>query len=57
VSGGIEVLLQVFDPTKAAVLRHLRQRLPNLPRECLPQALTQVGGVALILWQHSPQAA
>ncbi len=56
-SGGIEVLLQVFDPTKAAVLRHLRQRLPNLPRECLPQALTQVGGVALILWQHSPQAA
>jgi len=57
VAGLLDVLLQVFDLTKAAVLRRLRQRLPTLPVERLQAMLTQVGGVALALWQHGPQAA
>jgi hypothetical protein len=57
VAGIIDVLLQVFALTKAAVLHRLRQRLPSLPTERLQQVLTQVGGVALALWQHGPQAA
>ncbi len=39
------------------MLRRLRLRLPTLPTERLQQVLTQVGGVALTLWQHGPQAA
>jgi hypothetical protein len=57
VAGLLDLLLQVFDLTKAAVLHRLRLRLPNLPTERLQQVLTQVGGVALTLWQHGPQAA
>ncbi|HET9504053.1 MAG TPA: hypothetical protein VFO93_10960, partial [Hymenobacter sp.] len=56
-AGLLDLLLQVFDLTKAAVLHRLRLRLPTLPTERLQQVLTQVGGVALTLWQHGPQAA
>ena len=56
-AGLLDLLLQVFDLTQAAMLRRLRQRLPTLPIERLQAMLTQVGGVALALWQHGPQAA
>ncbi len=49
VAGLLDLLLQVFDLTKAAVLHRLRLRLPTLPTERLQQVLTQVGGVALTL--------
>jgi hypothetical protein len=52
--GHVDLLLQVFALSKAAVLRRLRLRLPTLPTERLQAVLTQVGGVALALWQHGP---
>lgn len=60
-AGVIDLLLQVLDLTKAAVLHRLRQRLAavlgaaNVGR--VEELLAQVGGVALTLWQHGPQAA
>jgi hypothetical protein len=59
-AGVIDLLLQVFNLTKAAVLSRLRQRLaavlgaPNVGR--VEELLAQVGGVALTLWQHGPAA-
>ena len=59
-AGVIDLLLQVFDLTKAAVLNRLRQRLmavigaANMGR--VEELLAQVGGVALTLWQHGPAA-
>jgi hypothetical protein len=60
-AGVIDLLLQVFQLTKAAVLSRLRQRLAavlgaaNVGR--VEELLARVGGVALTLWQHGPAAA
>ena len=60
-AGVIDVLLQLFDLTKAAVLGRLRRRLAqvigadNMDR--LEEVIARVGGVALALFQRGPAAA
>jgi hypothetical protein len=60
-AGVMDLLLQVFDLTKTALLGRLRRRLAAVlgPERLarLEDVLTQVGGVALVLWQRGPAAA
>jgi hypothetical protein len=61
VAGIIQLLLQVFNLTKDALIGRLRERLVAVigaeNAERLEEIIAQVGGVAVTLWQQGPAAA